>query len=325
MEAGGVLVYGVDAKEVEVLSRSLTPAISSDRLLVRAVLMGEDASREAVGLSARLVSEVFVIEDPRLGKSSPENLSQALAALAEACLPDLIVLAAVPPGREIAARTATRLRTGCVSGCRGVRFEEAGGVRAEREIFGGLALAEFAFRSRPAVVTMEITNPAPLSLDADQSAPLTTFTVALEPVAKEVKDIRAKENVADLSAAQRIVAFGRGVASKEDIPLIRELAEALGAEIACSRPIAEDLGWLSVQHQVGLTGTTVRPKLYLAIGISGQVQHIAGIRDAQVIVAINSDPTAPIFQVADFGIVGDLYEVVPALVGALKGLSRKGA
>jgi len=147
---------------------------------------------------------------------------------------------------------------------------------------------------------------------------MTPFEVSIEGVRKKLEEARPKKEVADITTADRIVAFGRGIADREDISLMFDLAKAFKAEVGCSRPIAEDLQWLPVQRQVGLTGVTVKPKLYLAVGISGQVQHVAGMRDAEIIVAINNDPSAPIFQIADFGIVGDLYQVVPALISALQ-------
>jgi electron transfer flavoprotein alpha subunit len=121
----------------------------------------------------------------------------------------------------------------------------------------------------------------------------------------------------DLSQAERIVAVGRGIKGQEHLPLARELAEALGAELAASRPIC-DAGWLPMERQVGSSGQTVAPKLYLALGISGAIQHLVGMKGAQTIAAINKDPDAPIFEVADYGIVGDLFEIVPAMVAALK-------
>jgi electron transfer flavoprotein alpha subunit len=121
----------------------------------------------------------------------------------------------------------------------------------------------------------------------------------------------------DLSQAERIVAVGRGIKGQEHLPLARELAEALGAELAASRPIC-DAGWLPMERQVGSSGQTVAPKLYLALGISGAIQHLVGMKGAQTIAAINKDPDAPIFEVADYGIVGDLFEIVPAMIEALR-------
>jgi electron transfer flavoprotein alpha subunit len=125
----------------------------------------------------------------------------------------------------------------------------------------------------------------------------------------------------DLGSAQRIVSVGRGIKGAENIPLVQELATALGAELAASRPICDN-GWLPMERQVGSSGQTISPKLYLAIGISGAIQHLVGMKGSQCIVAINKDPDAPIFEVADYGIVGDLFEVVPALIGAIKAATQ---
>ena len=128
---------------------------------------------------------------------------------------------------------------------------------------------------------------------------------------------RASSQTVDLSSAQRIVSVGRGIKEAENIPLVQELATALGAELAASRPICDN-GWLPLERQVGSSGQTVAPKLYLAVGISGAIQHLVGMKGSQCVVAINKDPEAPIFEVADYGIVGDLFEVVPALTAAVK-------
>ena len=162
---------------------------------------------------------------------------------------------------------------------------------------------------------------AELSETADlQPAPISLFTPALDPAqirTKPAEPFRGSAQTVDLASAQRIVSVGRGIREAENIPLVQELATALDAELAASRPIC-DAGWLPLERQVGSSGQTVSPRLYLAVGISGAIQHQVGMKGAQCIVAINKDPDAPIFEIADYGIVGDLFEVVPALTQAVR-------
>jgi electron transfer flavoprotein alpha subunit len=270
---------------------------------------------EAAAAAARAagVHDVAVLD----GGGTPLLGEEAAAVLADACLSrgvELIGLPATVYWREVAARLAVQLDGSCTTDVVALRRQEDGTLLADRHLYGGLVVGTFALQRRPVVVTL----PAPVATSL-AAAPLAP--PAEEPAGdlppKRLLERRPLEGAADLAAARRIVAVGRGLRAAEDLVLIDELAGALNAAVGCTRPLAEDLRWLTKDRQIGLTGQTVRPDLYVAVGLSGQIQHLVGMRDSGVVVAINTNPAAPIFEVADLGVVGDLYEIVPLLVAAL--------
>lgn len=179
--------------------------------------------------------------------------------------------------------------------------------------------AAYAAGPGPFVATLHESALRQLRSDSQgKSAEIAEEEVSLPSSGKKLVHSAAIQKTVDLKGAQRIVSIGRGLSKQEDLPIIEQLAEALDAQVGCSRPLVEDYKWMKLERQVGLTGTTVTPRLYMAVGISGQIQHIVGMKDSEIIVAINSNRNAPIFDYADYGIVGDLYEVVPQLIEAAK-------
>jgi electron transfer flavoprotein alpha subunit len=245
---------------------------------------------------------------------SPEQAAGALAAAVRAAKPDVVLLAATRDGRETASRLAVRLGWPCLSEVYGLSVS-GGALRGTRNVFAGKCTATVE-AGIPCVATLKM-GVAPR---ADASPRSTTqLDVGQVDAKTTVVEHRKKEGGrVDLRSAKVIVSIGRGLKKKDDLPLIEGLAAAAGGAVGCSRPLSSDMGWLPEEHHIGLTGATVKPDLYLAIGISGQLQHIAGIKDSKIIAAVNIDKGAPIFQSADYGIVGDLYQVVPALSAALK-------
>jgi electron transfer flavoprotein alpha subunit len=233
--------------------------------------------------------------------------------------PDLFLLSATSIGKELAARIAARLNAGLCSGCMAITFDgENKSLFMERLVYGGAAIQKVTCTTRPVMATIpprtcEQATPAEgrKGRVRELPAPLPSTAKILE---RKVRERQAR----DISEAKVVVSVGRGLDKKEDIDLIRQLADALGGEIACTRPISEELHWLPEELCIGLSGVQVKPDLYLGIGVSGQVQHVTGIRNAKVIAAVNRDENAPIFKAADFGIVGDLYDVVPKLIAELK-------
>ena len=223
--------------------------------------------------------------------------------------------------RDFAPTLAARLDRALVTDVTGIKAV-GGEIAFVRPMFQGKLTADVVPQGRPRIiVTFQIgALRADQAARGDAPAPIEAFAVDIDASAirekPEAPFQEAKQSV-DLSQAERIVAVGRGIKGQEHLPVAQKLAAALGAELAASRPIC-DAGWLPMERQVGSSGQTVAPKLYLALGISGAIQHLVGMKGSSTIAAINKDPDAPIFEVADYGIVGDLFEIVPALVEALK-------
>jgi len=233
--------------------------------------------------------------------------------------PDIILVAATLRGKQIAARVAARLNTGLCSECMALNFnEESSAVEMERLVYGGMAIQKVTCATRPVMATIPPRTFEPASEESGREgatlelhAPAPSFVKVLERKQKE-------REAEDITESRVIVCVGRGVEKKEDMALARDLSGVLGGEIGCTRPISEEMHWLSEELCIGLSGISVKPELYIGVGVSGQVQHVTGIRDAKLICAVNTDENAPIFDAADYGIVGDLYDVVPKLIDEVK-------
>ncbi len=280
-----------------------------------AVVVGrDDAGTAAAGAAG--ADRILVLDGPGLAPLLPEA---AAAVLAEACdrhRVELLVLPAAAPWREAVGPIAARSDGACATDVLELGRGEDGGLLADRLLYGGTVVATVALQRRFAVVTMALPAPDP-GVSGGGTPAVTLEEVTVPPLGKELLAREPIERETNLSAAKRIVSVGRGLRSQDDLAMMEELAAVLEAELGCSRPVTEDLHWLPQERQVGLTGLTVKPELYLAAGISGQIQHQVGMRDSGVIVAINSNPTAPIFDIVDIGIVGDIYDIVPRLTAAL--------
>jgi len=270
----------------------------------QAVVLEIDEPRDGVNSGQKLVLK---------GGSAPSPLPEVAAELiyraAKTTLPTMILLGATRQGREVASRLAVKLGTGSMSEV--FRLEVSGqSLQGERNVFAGRVLAKMS-ATMPCVATVKVGSYPPAGKESGSVSVIELGEAA--PKVKVIQTTKKEAGKVDLRKAKIIVSAGRGVRQKEDLPMLEALARALGAGLGCSRPLSSDLGWLPEECHIGLTGINVSPNLYLAVGISGQLQHIAGIKDSKVIAAINSDRDAPIFQAADYGIVGDLYQVVPAL------------
>jgi len=229
----------------------------------------------------------------------------------------MILIGGTRLGKEVAPGIAQRLGAGCVTDCIDISMEN-GNMVFKRLLLGGRFLAALKLLRKPKIATVP---PGRFQKKAGKTGKAEKIIIPVTPAESKIQVLEIKKKapqVLNIEEADIIVSVGRGIKKKEDIVLIKSLADALGGALGCSRSIAADLKWLPEEHWIGLSGHKVNPRLYIAIGISGQVQHIAGIRDSRTIIAINKDPNAPIFKSCDYGIVGDLYEIVPKLIESLQ-------
>jgi len=250
--------------------------------------------------------------------TSPEAAAGALALAAKEAKPDLILVGSTRNGKEIAARLAVKMGWPCASDVFGVTLAGAS-LHGKRNVFAGKLIAEVAVPI-PCVATLKVGSYPGLPASPTAGTPKDVGQVATK--VRVVGRQEKKKGTVDLKGAKLIVAAGRGVKKKEDLAIISDLASELGGAVGCSRPLSSDMGWLPEEHHIGLTGISVHPDLYLAVGISGQLQHVAGIKDSKVIAAVNNDKSAPIFEVSDYGVLGDLYAVIPAIMKELKARHR---
>jgi electron transfer flavoprotein alpha subunit len=282
---------------------------------------GSNVASVAVELATAQVAEVVTVDQAALSPYTPDGFTAALQDAITQLSPDYVLLPHTYRTRDFAPKLAARLDRAIITDAIAVRH--AGGETAfVRPMFQGKLTADVVPQgAAPHFATFQIgafrvDQVAKGSTPAAIRALTVTLDAALIRQKPEAPFQQAKQAV-DLSQAERIVSVGRGIQEQANIELAQRLAQAIGAEIAASRPIC-DAGWLPMERQVGSSGQTVAPKLYMALGISGAIQHLVGMKGSHTIVAINKDPDAPIFEVADFGIVGDLFEIVPAIIEALK-------
>jgi electron transfer flavoprotein alpha subunit len=281
---------------------------------------GFDAAKAALGQHG--AAKVYVIEDPDVSGYLVAPIAEVLAQLVGESSPAAVLLTSSAEGKEVAARLALKTGSGVITDATDVTAGEGGPV-AEQQVFGGSTIVSSKVTTGTPIITVRPNSVAPEASPAD--AVREDVTVALSDAAKgaRITDrvVEEKGERPDLSEAAIVVSGGRGVGSAENFSVIEALADALGAAVGASRAVT-DAGWYPHQHQVGQTGKTVSPQLYVAAGISGAIQHRAGMQTSKTIVAINKDAEAPIFELVDFGVIGDLHQVVPALTDEVT--KRKG-
>lgn len=300
--------------------RKLAGELGTD---VSVVLMGHgigDLAPRAAGYGA---DRVFVVDHPTLARYRTQPYTNVLTGLINKHKPEIVLIGATPMGRDLASRVAARIKAGLTADCTELTINpETKLLEQTRPAFGGNVMATILCEfTRPQMATVRPKVMAPQPFDPNARAEIIEVPVDISEraIATKIVEVIKDESGSDvnLTEADIIVSGGRGLGGPEHFALIRELAETVGGAVGASRATV-DAGWIPATHQVGQTGKTVHPKLYIACGISGAVQHLAGMSSSDCIVAINKDPDAPIFNVAHFGIVGDLFQVIPAMIEAIK-------
>ena len=338
-EYKGIAIYAqqVDGKlsniALELLGKARELANDLDDKTVTAVLIGENVGGLTDELAKYGADRVVVIDDPELKDYRTEPYTQALACYINEFKPEIVLVGATAIGRDLGPRTSARVETGLTADCTVLEIGDFPLVAAPgteqkhkqllmtRPAFGGNTIATIACPDhRPQMATVRPGVMQKIAPIADAKAEVINWKPALEKnncyveIEKVVKEV---SNVADIAEAKILVSGGRGVGSAENFKLLDDLAEVLHGTVSCSRAVVDN-GWKPKELQVGQTGKTVRPHVYFAIGISGAIQHVAGMEESDIIIAINKDETAPIFDVADYGIVGDLNKIVPLLTDKIK-------
>ena len=311
-----VLVYSDDKKlTLELLSKAQELARELHKKAIAVTIGHEEYAKEFLEHGA----DVVIIAETSQHQFKAEEYTSILQTIMKDHGNEMVLIGSNKNGKELAARLAAKLDAGCIMDCIKVYLHEKK-LTTERIVYSGNAIAVEEFTTTPQILTIPAKVFDPLPKNEQHKGEIITKKIDPEQSpSKILKTQEMKSEGVNVEDAEIIVSCGRGFKKKEDIKLVSDLADVLkGRTVGCSRPIAADLKWLSEDHWIGLSGHKVKPKLYIACGISGQIQHIAGMRDSSVIVAINKDPEALIFKSADFGIVGDLYEVLPKLTSAIK-------
>ena len=300
---------------------------------VTAVLIGSDVKGLADNLAQYGADRVIVVDDPELKEYRTEPYAHALSSVIEQYKPEIMLIGATAIGRDLGPRVAARIHTGLTADCTQLDIgdfplnpapgqeQKKNQLLMTRPAFGGNTIATIAcpdFRPQMATVRPGVMQ----KREADKSAKANVEECKIDftpnnKYAEILEVVKSVSNVADIADAKILVSGGRGVGSPENFKILEELAEAIGGTVSCSRAVV-DSGWKPKEMQVGQTGKTVRPHVYFAIGISGAIQHVAGMEESDIIIAINKDESAPIFDVADYGVVGDLNQIVPELTKQIK-------
>jgi len=313
-----VLVYSDNKKlTIEMLGKA-TELAKENKNKVTAVIIGKQDEKLANEYISYGADQVFIAETD-FDTFKAEEYADIFTKIIDEVKPEIILIGSDKNGKELAARLSGLINSGCVMDSSNIYYKD-GKLNAERVVYSGKSIAVEQFKSKPAIITIPSKAFDPPKKDDNRKGDITKKKIDPEKSnSKNLKIQEMKTEGANVEDAEIIVSCGRGFKNKEDIKIADELADVLkGKTVGCSRPIAADLKWLSEDHWIGLSGHKVKPKLYIAAGISGQIQHIAGMRDSGVVVAINKDPDALIFNSADYGIVGDLYEVLPKLTEKIK-------
>ncbi len=313
----GILVYSERTDVAQELIAGGRRLADERGCSLSVAVIGSDPAADTTDVHGRGADALYVVSSDNLEDFQFETFASALAAAVEVCEADLVLLGSTRRGRALAPRLAQMLGAACVTDSKSVEVRE-GRIVTTRLALGGNTQKEEAVTAGRAVVAV-----SPGAFESDEpSAPSDEPTHQLAPeipsqTAQTVHRETKTRGAVDIEQADRLICIGRGIASQDDLPMIERLAEVLGAELAATRPLAYEYNWMPEDRMVGISGKSVSPDLYFVIGSSGQIQHTVSVRDSRIIVAINKDRSAPIFEMTDYGIVGDLYDLVPRLTDEL--------
>jgi electron transfer flavoprotein alpha subunit len=316
------LVEHIDGKVDSITFQLLAAGrLLADQLNVNLVALA--TGQQLGGISAALqgfgMDKIVLVDDPAMGSAAGEVQAQVIARVVRQLNARIVLVGYSLVGMELTPAIATFLEVNALTNCVSIDMRD-GAVTVTRPVFDSTQHAHVALdENESAVIALQKGCCAPIE-PSSRSAVVESMSVEVQNIPARSKLLAVSDEPAgdvDITKADIVVSVGRGIGTEEKIPLIAELANALGGVLACSRPVV-DVGWLPRERQVGASGRTVTPKVYIACGISGAIQHLTGMRDAHRIIAINKDPNAPIFGVAHIGVVGDLFEIVPALTKAAR-------
>ena len=313
----GILIYSeIEETALGLLTKGRELASELNKPLSVA-LLGDLAGGQSDTYFAYGAARAYIGDDSALTHFQARLYASALAQVVAQAEADIILIGSTRRGRELAPRLAQKLSAGCITDAISLSCQDNRLV-VERRALGGNTISAKVITSRQQVIAVmpKLYDAEPMTGGAGEVIPV---SLELEPPTARVLERRSKEaGIVNLEEAEVLVCVGRGLDNKDDLTLIQSLVDSVGGMLGCTRPISHEYHWLAEDHMVGLSGKESSPSLYLAIGISGQIQHTVGIMNAKVIFAINNDKNAPIFKIADYGIVGDLYQVVPKLIERLQ-------
>ncbi len=315
----GIVVF-IEQRDNEIQNVSLELIGKATKLAeqlsttVTAVLLGHEHKNHDQLLISYGADKVILVDDEKLAMYSTEPYTQALTAVIKVKKPEIVLFGATSIGRDLAPRVSARMQTGLTADCTSLEIDDEGGLLMTRPAFGGNIMATIVSPNhRPQMSTVRPGVMAKLERDDSRTGEVETFDVAFEDNACCVEVL--------IQDADILISGGRGMGSKDNLHLLHSLADEMGGTVSSSRA-AVDAGWMEQDRQVGQTGKTVRPNLYMACGISGAIQHLAGMEESELIIAINKDADAPIFEVADLGVVGDVHKILPIITERIKKINQ---
>ena len=309
------IIFTRDIETTKELITKTNEIYKDKKIKVAAIIFKEEEAKEISNYGA---DEIYLIEN--LNKKPNKIVTETLAELIKSKETALIIMESTKDNREIAARLAAKINAGYITDCINFKLDKDDKIIGERYVYASKAIEKIKIQTKTAILTIPKRT---FKAEPQYKKEGKVIKINIKEVQPEIEILEIKKKRLEgipLESAERLVVIGRGVKKKEDCNKIIEFAKELKAQVSCSRPIAADLKWFN--EWVGLSGHKVNPKLYVGVGVSGAIQHLAGIQGSKIIVAVNKDPEAPIFQAADYGILGDLYQIIPKIIEEIKNIRK---